>query len=84
MELRHFLRAHSPTQLSGVPVDDGVREMTPPPFLLFRWLAIRLELVGNLIVFFASLLMVIYRGTLSGEIVGFVLSNALNVSTMLG
>lgn len=48
-----------------------------------RWLAIRLELVGNLIVFFASLLMVFYRGTLSGEIVGFVLSNALNITQTL-
>ncbi|XP_049620339.1 ATP-binding cassette sub-family C member 2 [Suncus etruscus] len=48
-----------------------------------RWLAIRLELVGNLIVFFASLLMVIYRGTLSGDIVGFVLSNALNITQTL-
>ncbi|XP_037352386.1 ATP-binding cassette sub-family C member 2 [Talpa occidentalis] len=48
-----------------------------------RWLAIRLELLGNLIVFFSSLLMVIYRGTLSGDIVGFVLSNALNITQTL-
>ncbi|XP_004680601.2 PREDICTED: canalicular multispecific organic anion transporter 1 [Condylura cristata] len=48
-----------------------------------RWLAIRLELVGNLIVFFSSLMMVIYRGTLSGDIVGFVLSNALNITQTL-
>lgn len=45
-----------------------------------RWLAVRLELIGNLIVFFASLMMVIYRNNLSGDTVGFVLSNALNVS----
>ncbi|XP_077634942.1 ATP-binding cassette sub-family C member 2 isoform X5 [Crocuta crocuta] len=48
-----------------------------------RWLAIRLELVGNLIVFFASLMMVIYRATLSGDTVGFVLSNALNITQTL-
>ncbi|KAM9618308.1 ATP-binding cassette sub-family C member 2 isoform 1-T1 [Trichechus inunguis] len=48
-----------------------------------RWLAFRLELVGNLIVFFASLLMVIYRDTLSGDTVGFVLSNALNITQTL-
>ncbi|XP_076981838.1 ATP-binding cassette sub-family C member 2 [Tamandua tetradactyla] len=48
-----------------------------------RWLAIRLELVGNLIVFSSSLLMVIYRNTLSGDTVGFVLSNALNVTQTL-
>ena len=45
-----------------------------------RWLAVRLELIGNLIFFFASLMMVIYRNNLSGDTVGFVLSNALNVS----
>lgn len=44
----------------------------------------RLELVGNLIVFFSSLMMVIYRDTLSGDTVGFVLSNALNVSLKVG
>ena len=44
----------------------------------------RLELVGNLIVFFSSLMMVIYRDTLSGDTVGFVLSNALNVSLKAG
>lgn len=49
-----------------------------------RWLAIRLDLVGNLAVFFASLMMIIYRDTLSGDTVGFVLSNALNVSLKVG
>ncbi|XP_006831305.1 PREDICTED: canalicular multispecific organic anion transporter 1 [Chrysochloris asiatica] len=48
-----------------------------------RWLAIRLELVGNLIVFFSSLMMVIFRDTLSGDTVGFVLSNALNITQTL-
>lgn len=56
--------------------------MTPLSLVLLpsRWLAVRLELIGNLIVFFASLMMVIYRNNLSGDTVGFVLSNALNVS----
>ncbi|XP_054437323.1 ATP-binding cassette sub-family C member 2 isoform X2 [Pteronotus mesoamericanus] len=48
-----------------------------------RWLAVRLELVGNLIVFFSSLMMVIYKDTLSGDTVGFVLSNALNITQTL-
>lgn len=48
-----------------------------------RWLAIRLELVGNLIVFFSSLMMVIYRDTISGDTVGFVLSNALSITQTL-
>ncbi|XP_019491823.1 PREDICTED: canalicular multispecific organic anion transporter 1 [Hipposideros armiger] len=48
-----------------------------------RWLAVRLELVGNLVVFFSSLMMVIYRDNLSGDTVGFVLSNALNITQTL-
>ncbi|XP_057633187.1 ATP-binding cassette sub-family C member 2 [Chionomys nivalis] len=48
-----------------------------------RWLAIRLELVGNLVVFFAALFLVIYKDTLTGEAVGFVLSNALNITQTL-
>ncbi|XP_069315906.1 ATP-binding cassette sub-family C member 2 isoform X2 [Eulemur rufifrons] len=48
-----------------------------------RWLAIRLELIGNLIVFCAALMMVIYRDTVSGDTVGFVLSNALNITQTL-
>jgi hypothetical protein len=56
--------------------------MTPLFLLpsLRRWLAIRLELVGNLIVFCSALLLVIYKNSLTGDTVGFVLSNALNVS----
>lgn len=48
-----------------------------------RWLAFRLELVGNLVVFSSALMMVIYRDTLSGDVVGFVLSNALNITQTL-
>ncbi|OBS72815.1 hypothetical protein A6R68_12622 [Neotoma lepida] len=48
-----------------------------------RWLAIRLELVGNLIVFCSALLLVIYKNSLSGDTVGFVLSNALNITQTL-
>ncbi|XP_010972726.2 ATP-binding cassette sub-family C member 2 isoform X1 [Camelus dromedarius] len=48
-----------------------------------RWLAVRLELIGNLIVFFSSLMMVIYRKTLDGDTVGFVLSNSLNITQTL-
>ncbi|XP_040110140.1 canalicular multispecific organic anion transporter 1 [Oryx dammah] len=48
-----------------------------------RWLAVRLELIGNLIVFFASLMMVIYRNNIPGDTVGFVLSNALNITQTL-
>lgn len=45
-----------------------------------RWLAIRLEFVGSLVVFFSALLAVISKGTLEGGIVGLSVSSALNVS----
>lgn len=45
-----------------------------------RWLAIRLEFVGSLVVFFSALLAVIAKGTLEGGIVGLSVSSALNVS----
>ncbi|GAB1302447.1 ATP-binding cassette sub-family C member 2 [Apodemus speciosus] len=48
-----------------------------------RWLAIRLELVGNLIVFCSALLLVIYKNSLTGDTVGFVLSNSLNITQTL-
>jgi ATP-binding cassette subfamily C (CFTR/MRP) protein 1 len=48
-----------------------------------RWLGIRLELVGNLIILFASLLAVISRGSIQPGLVGLSLSYALNVTIAL-
>uniref|UniRef100_A0A8B9QNC4 Canalicular multispecific organic anion transporter 1 n=1 Tax=Apteryx owenii TaxID=8824 RepID=A0A8B9QNC4_APTOW len=48
-----------------------------------RWLAIRLEFVGSLVVFFSALLAVISKGTLEGGIVGLSISSALNVTQTL-
>ncbi|KAM6263588.1 ATP-binding cassette sub-family C member 2 isoform 2-T2 [Spheniscus humboldti] len=48
-----------------------------------RWLAIRLEFVGNLVVFFSALLAVISKSTLQGGIVGLSVSSALNVTQTL-
>uniref|UniRef100_A0A8B9BKV5 ABC-type glutathione-S-conjugate transporter n=1 Tax=Anser brachyrhynchus TaxID=132585 RepID=A0A8B9BKV5_9AVES len=48
-----------------------------------RWLAIRLEFVGSLVVFFSALLAVISKGTLDGGIVGLSISSALNVTQTL-
>ncbi|ESO87141.1 hypothetical protein LOTGIDRAFT_107213, partial [Lottia gigantea] len=48
-----------------------------------RWLAIRLEFIGNLIVFFASLFAVLGRESLSPGIVGLSISYALNVTQTL-
>jgi ATP-binding cassette, subfamily C (CFTR/MRP), member 1 len=48
-----------------------------------QWLAVRLELVGNLIILFASLFAVISRGTIQPGLVGLSLSYALNVTNAL-
>ncbi|KAM6105939.1 LOW QUALITY PROTEIN: ATP-binding cassette sub-family C member 2 [Pterocles gutturalis] len=48
-----------------------------------RWLAIRLEFVGSLVVFFSALLAVIAKGTLEAGIVGLSVSSALNVTQTL-
>ncbi|XP_009998357.1 PREDICTED: canalicular multispecific organic anion transporter 1 [Chaetura pelagica] len=48
-----------------------------------RWLAIRLEFVGSLMIFFSALLAVISKGTLEGGIVGLSVSSALNVTQTL-
>jgi len=44
-----------------------------------RWLAVRLEMVGNLIIFFASLFAVLGRETMSPGLVGLSVSYALQV-----
>ncbi|NXU21396.1 MRP2 protein, partial [Pardalotus punctatus] len=48
-----------------------------------RWLAIRLEFVGSLVVLFSALLAVIAKDTLEGGIVGLSVSSALNVTQTL-
>ncbi|XP_077585449.1 ATP-binding cassette sub-family C member 2 [Stigmatopora nigra] len=48
-----------------------------------RWLAIRLEFVGNLVVFFAALLAVISRDSLDSGLVGLSISYSLNVTQTL-
>uniref|UniRef100_A0A803T3C2 ATP binding cassette subfamily C member 2 n=1 Tax=Anolis carolinensis TaxID=28377 RepID=A0A803T3C2_ANOCA len=48
-----------------------------------RWLAVRLEFVGNLVVFFAALLAVFARDPLNSGIVGLSISSALSVTQTL-
>ncbi|CAG5119556.1 unnamed protein product, partial [Candidula unifasciata] len=54
-----------------------------PSIVSNRWLAIRLEIVGNLIIFFASLFAVIGRREISPGIVGLSISYAMNVTQTL-
>ncbi|KAK3091915.1 hypothetical protein FSP39_023706 [Pinctada imbricata] len=54
-----------------------------PSIVANRWLAIRLEFVGNCIVFFACLFAVIGRESLTAGIVGLSITYALNVTQTL-
>uniref|UniRef100_UPI00398E4C36 multidrug resistance-associated protein 1 n=1 Tax=Pristiophorus japonicus TaxID=55135 RepID=UPI00398E4C36 len=54
-----------------------------PSIVANRWLAVRLEFVGNCIVLFASLFAVAYKHTLSPGIVGLSISYALQITATL-
>jgi len=49
----------------------------------YRWLAVRLETIGNMIIFFAALFAVIGRDNVSGGDVGLSLSYALMITQTL-
>ena len=48
--------------------------------MYFRWLAIRLEFIGNFILFFAAFFGVIARGDVESGLVGLSITVALEVS----
>ncbi|KAG7197439.1 hypothetical protein KM043_013293 [Ampulex compressa] len=54
-----------------------------PSIIANRWLAVRLEMVGNLIIFFAALFAVLGRDTISSGIVGLSVSYALQITQTL-
>ncbi|XP_055507850.1 multidrug resistance-associated protein 1 [Leucoraja erinacea] len=54
-----------------------------PSVVANRWLAVRLELVGNFIVFFAALFAVVSRSDVSPGIVGLSISYALQITATL-
>lgn len=54
-----------------------------PSIIANRWLAIRLEMVGNMIIFFAALFAVLGRDTMSPGLVGLSISYALQVNYFL-
>ncbi|XP_061766165.1 canalicular multispecific organic anion transporter 1 [Nerophis ophidion] len=63
-------------------IDENLKSVYPW-IVSNRWLAIRLEFLGNLVVFFAALLAVISRDTLDSGLVGLSISYALNVTQTL-
>lgn len=54
-----------------------------PSIIANRWLAVRLEMVGNFIIFFASLFAVLGRDTMSAGLVGLSVSYALQITQTL-
>lgn len=63
-------------------IDENLKSVYPW-IVSNRWVAIRLEFVGNLVVFFAALLAVISRNSLDSGMVGLSISYALNVTQTL-
>merc|ERR550539_2351062 len=72
----HFIR------LSELTVDDN-QKANFPSVVSNRWLAVRLETAGNLIIFAAALLAVLGRDTLTPGLVGLSVSYALSVTQTL-
>ncbi|CAK9830188.1 Multidrug resistance-associated protein 1 [Anthophora retusa] len=54
-----------------------------PSIIANRWLAVRLEMVGNLIIFFAALFAVLSKGTIGSGVVGLSVTYALQVTQTL-
>ncbi|XP_069503216.1 multidrug resistance-associated protein 1 isoform X2 [Ambystoma mexicanum] len=75
-EQKRFIR------LSDVKVDENQKAYYPS-IVANRWLAVRLEFVGNFIVLFAALFAVIARHSLSPGLVGLSVSYALQVTAYL-
>nr|XP_028561207.1 multidrug resistance-associated protein 1-like isoform X1 [Podarcis muralis] len=67
---------------SDVKVDENQKAYYPS-IVANRWLAVRLEYVGNFIVLFASLFAVIARNSLSPGLVGLSISYSLQITTYL-
>ncbi|KAF4071490.1 hypothetical protein AMELA_G00273860 [Ameiurus melas] len=65
-----------------VTIDNNLKS-NYPWIVSNRWLAIRLELLGNLVVFFSALFAVLSRDSLDSGLVGLSISYALNVTQTL-
>ncbi|CAJ1067622.1 canalicular multispecific organic anion transporter 1 [Xyrichtys novacula] len=65
-----------------ITIDENLKSVYPW-IVSNRWLAIRLEFLGNLVVFFAALFAVLSRDSLDSGLVGLSISYALNVTQTL-
>ncbi|KAG4074217.1 hypothetical protein HA402_015520 [Bradysia odoriphaga] len=62
---------------------DFNQKCTYPSIVANRWLGVRLELIGGLVIFFAALFAVLSRDTISGGEVGLSISYALQITLVL-
>ena len=80
------IRAYNATQRF---VDENERKIDHnqtcyyPTFVSSRWLSVRLEIIGNLVILFASLFAVLSRDKMDPGLVGLSLSYALTVTTSM-
>ncbi|XP_062864627.1 canalicular multispecific organic anion transporter 1 [Trichomycterus rosablanca] len=65
-----------------ITIDDNLKSVYPW-IVSNRWLAIRLEFLGNLVVFFSALFAVLSRDSIDSGLVGLSISYALNVTQTL-
>ncbi|XP_068237783.1 multidrug resistance-associated protein 1-like isoform X4 [Palaemon carinicauda] len=80
--VRAFNREHQFIKESERRVDENQISYFPN-VIANRWLAIRLEFIGNILTFFAALFAVMSRDTISSGMVGFSVSYALSVTQIL-
>lgn len=62
---------------------DFNQKCTYPTIIATRWLTVRLEFIGGLIIFFAALFAVLGRDTISAENVGLSITYALQITAIL-
>lgn len=62
---------------------DFNQQCSYPAIISNRWLAVRLELIGGLVIFFAALFAVLGRETVPGELVGLSITYALQITSVL-
>ncbi|XP_076867780.1 ATP-binding cassette sub-family C member 2 isoform X4 [Brachyhypopomus gauderio] len=65
-----------------ITIDDNLK-CTRSLIVSNRWMAIRLEFLGNLVVFFSALSAVLYRDSMDSGLIGLSVSYALNVTLTL-